>query len=190
MLPIVVLAGGRSSRFGSEKALAPLNGKRLIDIVYSKANAVADRGEAYVAVSKNAPKTREYCIKKGYNIIETHGNYISDLKLILNEVGVFVSVACDLPFLKEEDIIEIAEAYNKLHKSLVGVLPAEKINFIEKSRCLVYNDMIVVGLNVVSEYEDFFFFLKNKLLAVNINTPEDLILAEKLAKNFGIKTIL
>ena len=56
-LPCVILAGGRSRRFGSDKAVAELGGQRLIDIVLHKLRAQTDgpiavnaAGDAYAGL--------------------------------------------------------------------------------------------------------------------------------------------
>lgn len=54
-MPCVILAGGRSRRFGSDKAFAELGGQRLIDIIVQK---LAAQTAGPIAV--NAAKARDY----------------------------------------------------------------------------------------------------------------------------------
>lgn len=54
-MPCVILAGGRSRRFGSDKAFAELGGHRLIDIIVQK---LAAQTAGPVAV--NAANTKDY----------------------------------------------------------------------------------------------------------------------------------
>ena len=79
---VIILAGGKSSRMGVEKPLIEVGGKKMIDIAVDAAKDSKAK-DFFVAVSNNAKKTREYCIKR-YDTIETPGNgYHKDLKLLL-----------------------------------------------------------------------------------------------------------
>ena len=95
----VVLAGGKSSRYGKNKALESMNGVRLIERVVGVLDAIFDR----IVVSTNTP--HEYAFLglpmfedaiKGLGPI---GGIYTGLQTISDNAGFFV--ACDLPFLNE-----------------------------------------------------------------------------------------
>lgn len=95
-----VLAGGKSSRMGKNKALLSLNGKTLIEHVTGAALAVTD----FVQVITNAPK--EYAFLK----LPMLGDEIKDIgplggiytALKHCEAQQCLIIACDLPFLSVE----------------------------------------------------------------------------------------
>ncbi len=174
---IVILAGGKSSRMGREKPVLRVGGKPMLLRVYEKASAI---GETIVALSKNTPKTKELCLRDGIPFVETPGKgYVEDVKWLLRELGPFVSVSADLPFVKASDIGSIAKAFDG-RTSLTGVLSLEKVPVDVKP--VVYRDYAIVGLNAVALEGERFFELSNPLLALNVNTPEELKLANRIAK--------
>ncbi|HII61057.1 NTP transferase domain-containing protein [Pyrococcus horikoshii] len=177
---IVIMAGGRSSRMGAEKPILKVNGKPMILRVYEESTKV---GETLVAISKNTPKTRELCIKEGIPLIETPGEgYVEDVRYLLKELGSFVSVSADLPFVKACDIAEVKKAFDG-KTSLTGVLPLSKVP--TDLRPVVYKGYVIVGLNGVGFEGEKFYELSNPLLALNVNTPEELKLANRIAKLIG-----
>ncbi|MDV3104507.1 NTP transferase domain-containing protein [Thermococcus waiotapuensis] len=177
---IIVMAGGRSTRMGREKPVLKVGGKPMLLRVYGEAEKV---GEAFVALSKNTPKTRELCLTEGIPFVETPGmGYVEDVGWLLQEFGPFVSISADLPFVKASDIGSIAKAFDG-ETSLTGILPLGRVP--RDLKPVVYRNYAVVGLNTVGAGEEKFFELSNPLLALNVNTPEDLKLANEIARLVG-----
>ncbi len=173
--PIIIMAGGRSSRMGREKPVLRVGGRPMLLRVYGETNKV---GETLVAVSKNAPKTKGLCLREGIPFVETPGKgYVEDVQWLLREFGPFISVSADLPFLKASDVYEIAKAFKG--SSLTGVLP---LTLVPKDiKPVVYQNYAIVGVNAVGTGGEAFFELRNPLLALNVNTPEGLMLANRVA---------
>jgi len=188
----IILAGGKSSRLGEgkEKTLIKIGGKRLIDLVVESVQE--SKAEVFlVAISKNTPKTEEYCKLMNYKTIETPGRgYHEDLQYLLLRYPEFVSITCDIPFLKAEHINAIIDFYNDFgnsnsnSNSITGAVPLDIIPpdvvpsyvFEHEGRKLV-----AVGLNIVTgSRKDFSFIFNDPLLAININTPLDLEIAKKV----------
>ncbi|WP_099210910.1 NTP transferase domain-containing protein [Thermococcus henrietii] len=177
---IVIMAGGRSSRMGREKPVLKVGGVPMLLRVYSEAEKV---GETVVALSKSTPKTRELCLREGIPFVETPGNgYVEDVKWLLRKFGPFISVSADLPFVKANDIARISGAFDR-KTSLTGVLPLKLVP--KDVKPVVYRGYAIVGLNAVGTEGERFFELRNPLLALNVNTPEELKLAEKIAGLVG-----
>ncbi|MBP1912593.1 NTP transferase domain-containing protein [Thermococcus stetteri] len=177
---IIILAGGRSSRMGREKPVLKIAGKEMLLRVYEAASAV---DETIVALSRNTPKTKELCLREGVPFVETPGRgYVEDVKWLLREFGPFISSSADLPFVKASDFYSIKSAFDG-KESLTGVLPIERVPGDIKP--LVYRGYAIVGLNAVGLEGERFFELDNPLLALNVNTPEELKLAERIGELVG-----
>jgi len=177
---IVIMAGGRSSRMGKEKPVLEVGGVPMLLRVYRETEKV---GETLVALSKNTPKTRELCLREGIPFVETPGNgYVEDVKWLLREFGPFISVSADLPFIKASDIAGILRTFDG-KTSLTGVLPLKLVP--KDLKPVVYRGYAIVGLNAVGTEGERFFELRNPLLALNINTPEELKLADRVARLVG-----
>jgi len=177
---IVIMAGGRSSRMGREKPVLKVGGVPMLLRVYTEAERV---GETVVALSRNVPRTRELCLCEGIPFVETPGNgYVEDVKWLLREFGPFVSVSADLPFAKASDIAQILGAFDG-KTSLTGALPLKLVP--KDLKPVTYRGYAVVGLNAVGTEGERFFELRNPLLALNVNTPEELKLAERIARLVG-----
>ncbi|NJE42108.1 NTP transferase domain-containing protein [Thermococcus sp. GR6] len=173
---IIILAGGKSTRMGQEKPVLKVAGKPMLLWVYEEAGKVED---VLVALSRNTPKTRELCLREEIPFIETPGKgYVQDIQWLLREFGPFVSVSADIPFVKASDFWLIEKAFDG-KTSLTGVLPLEKVP--GDLNPVVYRGYAIVGLNAVAEEGERFFEFTNPLLALNVNTPEELELAKRIA---------
>lgn len=179
----IILAGGRSSRFGGvEKPLLEIGDMNLIDYVINAVRNSAIK-EFVVAVSKNTPKTTEYCKLQGFNIIHTPGKgYHEDIKALLEHYPVFVSVASDIPFLTSWIIDALLKTYKGY--SIIGAIPLSLVHkSIKPSYVFKYRNelLMAIGINVVtkskkSKIKKF----RDPLLAININTPQELDFARKI----------
>ncbi|MCK4398206.1 MAG: NTP transferase domain-containing protein [Methanophagales archaeon] len=190
----IILAGGKSSRLGEgkEKALIKIDRsgsghesetpKRLIDLVVE--NVRDSKAEGFlVAISKNTPKTAEYCKSQDYVLLETPGKgYHADLRYLLARYPEFVSVACDIAFLKPVHINSIIDFY--IHNdsgrgnSITGAVPLDIIPpYVVPSYVFEHDGrkLVAVGLNIVTKgRKNLPFVFNDPLLAININTPLDL----------------
>lgn len=192
----IILAGGKSSRMWGrngeerEKALIKLGGsenqKRLIDLVAETVRA-SNVEDFFVAVTKNTPKTEEYCKRVNYKTVETPGEgYHEDLWYLLTRYPKFVSIACDTPFLRSGHINAIVDAY-LAHNPRISVTGAIPLSMLPKSITPSYTfehdgkKLVSCGINVVtnSKYSIPFIF-DDPLLAININTDADLSVARSM----------
>lgn len=155
----IVMAGGKSSRFGDEKLIQDIHGRKIIDITIE--NISRSNVENYlIAVSKNAPRTMNYCEK--YSIIETPGkSYPEDVAyllklfnkplLLLNGDSIFVNTGIINDFLSR---------YRG--RSMTAVISDNGYKYI--------------GLNIAvpGDERDIVVEYGAPSLALNINTKEDL----------------
>lgn len=158
------MAGGRSSRFGSEKLLQLLDDRRIIDITTS--NISRSRiGKFFVAVSNNAPLTMEYC--KRCNFIRTPGyGYPEDVKFLLDK---------------------FREPILLLNGDSIFIDPEIINNFVDKfqgrsmAAAVIDGEYKFIGLNIAvpGDERDLIVVYDNNDLALNINTISDLIEARK-----------
>jgi len=190
----IILAGGKSSRLNrgtyteSEKALITIgkrgNQKRLLDMV---AETVRESNveDFFVAITKNTPKTEEYCKLANYKTVATPGEgYHEDLWYLLPRYPEFVSVACDIPFLRSEHINAIIDAYHAHRISVTGAIPLDMLpESITPSHSFEYErkELVSCGINVVTNSKDSIpFVFDDPLLAININTDADLSVARSM----------
>ncbi len=196
----IILAGGKSSRLGEgkEKALIKIDRsgsesetpKRLIDLVVE--NVRESKAEVFlVAISKNTPKTAEYCKSQDYVLLETPGKgYHADLHYLLARYPEFVSVACDIAFLNTAHINSIIDFY--IHNdsgggnSITGAVPQDIIPpYVVPSYVFEHDGrkLVAVGLNIVTKgRKNLPFVFNDPLLAININTPRDLEIVKAKVK--------
>lgn len=193
----MVMAGGKGSRLNmGEKPMATLLGRHLLDYVVS---AVADSSidNIFVATTPNVPTTRGWARERGLFVVETPGKgYVSDMIYAVQYARIkepLLFIMADLPLTTGSVIDQVIGMYEKrpepalsvhtplsLHRKL-GRKPESLFN---------YNGQLIVpvGLNILDgseiefEQEDFHMILERIELAVNVNTPEDLLLCESMIK--------
>jgi adenosylcobinamide-phosphate guanylyltransferase len=198
------MCGGRASRMqqqqqqgGIEKPLIKVDGVAMVERVIS-ALASSDRFDRIIAaVSPNTPKTNEFLKSKGIEIIETAGEgYSQDLSHLLSKLkpDKVVVVPSDIPLLNSQIVKEILNTIDDdddrqeqeqaisiiLEKGFVeeiGVKPSIVLmNQYCHSGITIFNSMVVSSKPVKEHY----LVMNRKEIALNVNTKEELELAEKL----------
>ena len=191
------MCGGRASRMknaGMEKPLLKVDGVSMVERVVS-ALASSDRFDGIVAaVSPNTPKTNEFLKSKGIETIETAGEgYSQDLSQLLSKLKPqkVMTVPGDIPLLNSHIVNEILNsiANRQEHEPAISIII--KKGFVERigvkpsiivldqychSGITIFNT-VAVGTEPVKEH---YLVMNRKEIALNVNTKEELELAEKL----------
>jgi adenosylcobinamide-phosphate guanylyltransferase len=192
------MAGGRGTRMklAEEKPLIKVCGKPVIEYVLAALKDAKKIDSIIVATSTCTPKTTALMKKLGAQVLETPGkDYVSDMGYAVQalKLGVFLAVAADLPLVRGEMIDDIVERYECCGKpALTVAVPLE--TKAKLGMCIEYSfkaddkDVVPVGINVIDGHKRYgdewldqdIYLMNNEELAVNINTVQELQLAERL----------
>ena len=131
----IILAGGKSSRYGKNKALVEVHGIPLIERAVHTMGSIFHR----VIIITNTPDEYSYLnlpmyqdIIKGLGPL---GGVYTGLKMIPDNAGFFV--ACDMPFLNRElirHIVEIRTDFDVVVPRISGKIEALHGIYTEKCR--------------------------------------------------------
>jgi adenosylcobinamide-phosphate guanylyltransferase len=182
----LVICGGEGSRLGGEveKPLVEVGGRAMVDRVLDALSASSVE-RTYAVVSPNAPATRDH-VGNRVPTVETPGEgYVSDLGVALEHVsGAVLTVAADLPLLEPETIDRVLGAHDD--GSLAVYVPVERKHALGVSVDCSFEvdgrEVAPTGLNVVGDGEDRSLVVDDDRLAVNVNRPADLQVAERLVE--------
>jgi adenosylcobinamide-phosphate guanylyltransferase len=203
LIAAVVMCGGRGSRMqqqqqqgGIEKPLLKVDGIAMVERVISALAGSYRFDRIVAAVSPKTHKTNEFLKSKGIETIETAGEgYSQDLSRLLSKLRPqkVVAVPGDIPLLNSQIVNEILNFIDDddrqeqepaisiiLEKGFVeeiGVKPSIVLmNQYCHSGITIFNTM-AVGTEPVKER---YIVMNRKEIALNVNTKEELELAEKL----------
>jgi adenosylcobinamide-phosphate guanylyltransferase len=188
----LIMAGGSGSRLGrGEKPLTLVIGRPMISYI---TDAFCSAGcEPVIVVSRKTPMTANWCRAQGIAVVQTGGNgYIEDMVSAvryLEETRPLLISVSDIPCITLAIITIILRSYQDCGmaalstwvpahrvKSCRGGMPYhEKIGGIEACPAGVN---ILRGDEVGKEQEEFALLLDEPRLALNVNTPEDLVRTE------------
>jgi molybdopterin-guanine dinucleotide biosynthesis protein A len=181
----VILAGGKSSRFGRNKALVEISGIRLIERIIRIMGSIF---ESLILVS-NTPGEYEYLqipiyedLKKGLGPI---GGIHTGLEVIKDNAGFFV--ACDMPFINKDLIRHIVEVRNDFDAVVPRIdWKLEALHSLYTKGCIpAIEELIKSGeLQTIKSYNmiNVLYVDEEELRAIdpelrsflNINRPDDL----------------
>jgi molybdopterin-guanine dinucleotide biosynthesis protein A len=188
----IILAGGKSLRYGRNKALVELDGSRLIERVISVMQPLFEN----LVIITNTPLEYDYLqlpmqedLIKGLGPL---GGVYTGLETISSESGFFV--ACDMPFL-QRDLIRHMVAIRKDFDAVVpkvdwkieplhaiytrNCLPAiKKLIDVQAYQIIEIFDSIRVRYVEEEEIRSFDSRLKSFF---NVNNPRELTDADRLA---------
>lgn len=167
----VILAGGRSSRFGSNKAFADLHGKKLIEHVISVMRAVFDE---VVIVTNQPEQYKEFGCKVLEDLIPDLGPVggIATAFRYTDKDALFV-VACDMPFIRAEAIDRIlsgAEGYDAVVARSDGGI--EPLFALYRKNALDYGEGGSV-LSILERIKNINYIDIGRKVVTNINTKDD-----------------
>ncbi len=193
----VVMAGGKGRRMeaSEEKPMLKVGGKPVIERVLTALLAAERVDSVVVAVSLNTPRTAAYSKKFPVEVLVTPGEgYIQDMQFAVKKLGLetVLAVVSDLPLITSDIVDDVLEHYAACSKPALAVaVPIDKKTklgvgveyaFEEKGR-----NVVPTGINVIDGrlidggwMEQEIYVLDRVELAVNVNTPEVLALAERL----------
>lgn len=181
MYPIVILAGGKSSRMGTDKSVIKLSDKSALEQIVEVANHLTDE----VIVVSNSHEKHKHL----------HAELVSDLRvgmgplagiesaLLATSTEKNIVIACDMPFVNGEMIEKLANlttenfdsiipVVNGQHHPLFAIYSKSTLPILQEtldngdSKIRIYLDKInTKWLTDVFDEENEFY---------NMNTPEDL----------------
>ena len=199
----LVMAGGKGTRMRipQEKPLIKVCGKPVIEYVLDALKNSKKIDSIVVAVSSYTPKTAKFLSQFPVKVVETPGkDYVSDMGYAAQKLklGVFFAVAADLPLITGDVLDRIVECYEGCGKPALTVAVSLETK-TKLGMCLAYSfklddkDVVPVGINVIDGHKRYgdewldqeICLLDRDELAVNINTVEELHLAECLLSKKG-----
>lgn len=186
----IVLAGGKSSRFGSNKALARVGSSSFVEHLYQLMNEVFEK--TYVVLHEASSQ-----FSKMNTLLDIYpdGGPLNGIysALMATEAPAIFVCACDLPMIRKQDIEHLLNQWqpdssavvyrrNKRWEPLCGIYPRKLIRVLPKFLDAGYfrlQDFLnqVGALGVEYPGQDSVDSL------LNINTPEDYQKLKELESN-------
>ncbi len=199
-ISLLIMAGGRATRFDfekaktqiREKALLSLGSKYFIEYIIDAARSAKNLDRIYVAVSPFTPKTREFLLTatKSVVICDTPGRgYHEDLIYVVKQfkLGVVLTIGADIPLIKNSQLNQIMNNYRICKKAALAVMSPyttfKKLGLTATSVIASpdYREGLVpLGINIIDgnlidqpELEQAIYVIEDNTLLFNINTIVD-----------------
>jgi adenosylcobinamide-phosphate guanylyltransferase len=210
-LTALIMAGGRSSRIGSnaEKPLLEISGKPMIQMVIEALKESVNIDQILVATSPNTPQTSLKAKEMGVDVVQTSGaGYEPDMKSAISQRKLrdVLVVSSDLPFLTTSLIDRAVITYRSSGKPALCVMAPvgliESTGAVPSCTYRINNQILApIGLNILDgrrinepQLEEVQLIVGSgeKASILNVNTMRELELArEKQTSergNYGEKT--
>ena len=178
----IILAGGKSSRLGMNKATAEVKGKKLIEHPIQ----LLDKYCHQLLISSNQPLPLPYTIIP--DVRKEQGPMVGIYSCLLQSKTPYnIVLSCDMPFLKEEMIelligriernkIIVPVHGNNLMEPLCAIYPTHTARPMLES---IQQKQLTLHEFILTQ-PHYIFVINNKMnfwsedMFFNINTPEDL----------------
>ena len=195
----VVMAGGKGSRLtvSEEKPLLSVDGKPVVACVLDALLGAKRVDSVVVAVSCRTPKTAAFVRAFPVRVVGTPGEgYIPDMQFVIKELdlGAVLAIVSDLPLITNAVIDDVLKRYELCGKpALTVAVPIETKNklgagvdyaFEAEGRMVVPTGINVIDGKLVDGgwMEQEVYVLDKDEVAVNVNTAQELRLAERLSR--------
>jgi adenosylcobinamide-phosphate guanylyltransferase len=188
----LIMAGGAGSRLAlGEKPLIAIHNRPMISYVI---DAFREAGcETIAVVSPKTPMTANWCRANNIPVVRAAGSgYIGDMadavRILEDDSPLFISVS-DLPCITPAIITIIIQSYRDCGKDALSTwVPARLVTSCREG--MPYRQQIgtieacPAGINILrgdiidTVQEEYMLLLEESRLALNVNTAEDLAMAE------------
>jgi adenosylcobinamide-phosphate guanylyltransferase len=196
----LVMAGGKGTRIKTEeeKPLLKVNSKPLIEYILDALKGAKKVNEIVVAVSQHTPKTATFAKRFSVKVLRTPGkDWCSDVQYAIRklQLGAVLTIASDLPLITGEVIEEVIEYYERCCKpALTVAVPLETCKRLGLSADYIFEfqgkSVVPTGIDVIDGkridegmLEEEILVVDDERIAVNINTLEDLKIAESMLQH-------
>jgi molybdopterin-guanine dinucleotide biosynthesis protein A len=194
MFSVIIQAGGKSSRMGTDKLFIPFHGMLLIEWVIGRLTNLTDD----LVIISNQPEKLKYLNQAVYPDIIPNVGPLAGLHTGLKyaRYDKVVMVACDMPFVNIRLLDEVVRLLDEMQVDVVIPAPGGKTEPLHaayrRETCLpVIEAGIRSGMHRLIEWHTFVRvhlmedeqirkFDPTGLAFMNINTPEDTLLAEQI----------
>jgi adenosylcobinamide-phosphate guanylyltransferase len=200
----LVMAGGKGARMtlSEEKPLLKVGGKPVIEHVLAALENAKKVDAIVIAVSEYTPKTAKHIAKVRVKVVQTPGKeYVSDMGYAVKtlKLHAVLAIGADLPLITGEIIDYIVECYERCGKpALTVAVPLDakaKLGLGGEYAFEVDGELVVpAGINVVDgrriseeELDEEICVVDKVEVAVNINTAQELKIAEELFQKKRLK---
>jgi molybdopterin-guanine dinucleotide biosynthesis protein A len=193
-ITIVLQAGGRSTRMGRDKGLVPFMGETLIEYILNQVRGI----RAETIVITNHPEDYGFLNLPLFEDVIPDWGALGGLHAALSHTRTDFALvlACDMPFINFDFIdyaLSLAPHYDAIVPRLGEKGFSEPFRAVYRNTCLgpVTRAIEKGKRRMISFFEDIKVryieeeeireFDPELISFVNVNTPEDLIAAEKIA---------
>jgi adenosylcobinamide-phosphate guanylyltransferase len=198
-LTALVMAGGKGTRMliSEEKPLLRVAGKPIIEHVLTALKKSKKVSSIVIAVSDYTPKTAQLMRQFEVSVIKTPGKgYVSDLGYAVRTLSLqtVLAIGADFPMITAEVVDAIVKDYERCGKPALSVVVSmetkEQLG-LEGKYGFEFNGKMVVpaGINMIDgerideeELDEEIYVSNQKEVAININTVQELKIAEDLFK--------
>jgi len=196
----LLMAGGKGSRMAlsQEKPLLEVGGKPMIEYVINALKNAKRIDTTIVVVSRHTPKTTKLIKRFSVKILETPGeDYVPDMEYAVKKLKLktVLTISADLPLITGEVIDSIIERYMQCNKpALTVAVPMEtkeRLGLgVEYALKAGDKRLVPAGINMIDgrridegELEEEIYVIDDEKVAMNVNTPHDLKIAENMFAN-------
>lgn len=197
-ISLLIIAGGKSSRLGSDKRFVEVGGVGLLENILRKTQAF-DFAEIFLCVEEKLPAIKFLAEKFAAKILVDKIKNSGPLAGITNGLAQINSdwalvISADMPFFNFEILQPLTEKFS----STQAIIPVveKKIQplaaFYKKNLAEFFSQELLSGqrkiLSAIKKIPHEFLEIKNAELFFNVNTPADLKLARGRAENISRST--
>lgn len=192
---LTIIAGGKSSRMGSNKAFVTIGGQTLIERIIERTK---DLGQQEIILITNTPEEYAHLNLPMYGDVVLDSGSLGGIYTAIyhSKTSHTIVIACDMPFISADLLrFMMSQAEN-----IDVVVPTvedypQGLHAIYSKNCLepIRSRIDEKRLKVIGFYDDVRVtyldekaieaYNANGLALMNVNTPEELELARKIANN-------
>ena len=192
-ISLLIIAGGKSSRLGTDKRFVEVGGVGLLEKILQKAQAI-DFAEKFLCVEEELPTLKILAARYNAKILVDTVKGAGAMAGLVNGLAHIktdwaLAVAADMPFFEFEALRPLTEKFSEAQAvvPIVGGKAQPLAAFYRRELAEIFSQELLNGrrkiLATIKKIPHVFAELPNVENFFNVNTPADLRLARGRAEN-------